>query len=408
MAGWSTLPEELLDEISEHIETRSDIIRFRSVCSSWRSAVPPLRRKLPPRFPILPNDGVSDFTRGFCLSKRTVYILSLPHYRRILTDPPQRGSSWLIKAKQDGSRGMSLLNPLSSDELGPLPMGCPKTLDSSRFRVSELACEFVLRYVTCPPLVWEPIINALNVYMEKVAFMCLNSTDFALLTIHVSGKLAVYKYGDKMWSIISDMPYPYDDVIRFKNKFYAVDGHGRIVSVELDLNLIKIAEPIHGGDKKFLVESLGELLLADMYLSVYAYYEGPEDVEPDETNSIMMERTVKFKVYRLDSDKQEWAEVMDLGDRVLFLGEDCTFSASSSDLGICKGNCIFFTGDFYYSNGNQDDTFNGRDIGVFDMASGRIGSLDDYIGYSELFWPPPKWITTGSSEVEEKIESLVL
>ncbi|KAK4790786.1 hypothetical protein SAY86_031199 [Trapa natans] len=135
-----------------------------------------------------------------------------------------------------------------------------------------------------------------------------------------------------------------------------------------------------------------------MYLSVYAYYEGLEDVEPNDTNSIMMKRTVKFKVYKLDSNKQEWAEVMDLGDSVIS-GEDCTFSTSSSFLGICKGNCIFFTGDFYYSYGNQDDTFNGRNIGVFDMASGRIRSLDDYISYSKLFWPPQKWITTGSSEV---------
>lgn len=361
--------------------------------------MPPGRRLLPARFPILPNNGISDFTRGFCLSKRTVYLLSVPHHPRGHIDPLQRGSSWLIKAKEDVRNRMKLLNPLSRVEFGPFHKRSPKVLDTSRIRVSELATEFAMQYMTYPPLVGGPFIDAPNIYMEKVVFMCLNCTEFVVLTIHVSGKLAVYKSGDKRWSIISDMPYPYDDVILFKDKFYAVDGHGGTVNVGLDLNLTAIADPVFGGDKKFLVESLGELLLADMYLTVYADYEGPEDVEPDEINSIMMERTVKFKVYKLDSKKQEWIEVTDLGDRVLFLGEDCTFSASSSDLKTCKGNCIFFTGEFYYSNGDEEAIFHGRDIGVFDLVSGRVGSLEDYIGYSELFWPPPKWITSRTSEV---------
>lgn len=294
---------------------------------------------------------------------------------------------------------MSLLNPLSRVEFRPLPKDFPKVLDTSRIRVSELASEFVMQYMTYPPLAGGPVINALSIYMEKVVFMCLNCSEFVVLTIHVSGKLAVYKSGDKRWSIISDMPYPYDDVILFKDKFFAVDGHGRIVNVGLDLNLTAIAGPVFGGDKKFLVESLGELLLADMYLTVYADYEGPEDVEPDEVNSIMTERTVKFKVYKLDSKKQKWVEVMDLGDRVLFLGEDCTFSASFSDLKTVKGNCIFFTGEFCYSNWDDDAIFHGREIGVFDMVTGRVGSLEDYVGYSELFWPPPEWITSRTSEV---------
>ena len=59
--------------------------------------------------------------------------------------------------------------------------------------------------------------------MEKVVYICLgseNETDgFALLTIHVSEKLAMFKSGNKNWCVIDDIPSvndmlsPYDDVV---------------------------------------------------------------------------------------------------------------------------------------------------------------------------------------------------
>ena len=59
--------------------------------------------------------------------------------------------------------------------------------------------------------------------MEKVVYICLGSEneidDFALLTIHVSGKLAMFKSRNKNWCIIDDIPSindmlsPYDDVV---------------------------------------------------------------------------------------------------------------------------------------------------------------------------------------------------
>ena len=59
--------------------------------------------------------------------------------------------------------------------------------------------------------------------MAKVVYICLGSknemVDFALLTIHVSRKLAMFKSGNKNWCIIDDMPsvndmlLPYDDVV---------------------------------------------------------------------------------------------------------------------------------------------------------------------------------------------------
>jgi len=80
--------------------------------------------------------------------------------------------------------------------------------------------------------------------MEKVVVYNGNF----LLTIHVSGKLAIFQGGDERWTIILEMPMPFDDVCVF---------NGRPLSLEL------MAEAVFGGGKKFLVESDGELLLVD-------------------------------------------------------------------------------------------------------------------------------------------------
>ncbi|KAK2386300.1 hypothetical protein QL285_060213 [Trifolium repens] len=75
MADWSQLPTELLQLISEKINSEFYLLRFRSVCSTWRrSSIPnfphnnPLSFKLPPLF--LDNNG------GICyLVKHTIFLI---------------------------------------------------------------------------------------------------------------------------------------------------------------------------------------------------------------------------------------------------------------------------------------------------------------------------------------------
>lgn len=296
---------------------------------------------------------------------------------------------------------MNLLNPLSRCQFTPLPEDFPRVLDLMNLRVLELGHEYVLQYMSC-----RPCGNDGHLYMEKVVFLCLdNGNDFALLTIHVSGKLAMFKSGEKRWSIIQDMPSPYDDVILFKGEFYAVDGTGRTVVVGLDLGVTLIGQSNFGGDKKFLVESVGELLLVDMYLSLDAEndHDGVFAELAENFDCFMRERTVRFKVYKLDRKEKVWNEVKNLGDRVLFLGDDCTFSASAADLRACKGNCIFFA-----DNWDVEGALKSPEIGVYDMDSGIIGPLEDYAGYSELFWPPPNWIASRTLEVQNQLETLAV
>ncbi|KAK9064483.1 hypothetical protein SSX86_015865 [Deinandra increscens subsp. villosa] len=388
MADWSQLPRELLDLISHHLNSETDLLRFRSVCTSWRSSTHPF----PSRFPILPNAGISDTTWGFYLSKRTIFRLALPD-----PDPQKPHLPWLIKVERDNPLKTHLMNPLTGSEFIPLLPSFPKSLDLLNFRVTELGNEYALQYISYRPNA-NSIGDSVTLYMEKVAF-CGFGVDgfgvdgFVLLTIHVSGKLAVLKNGERKWSIINDLPAPYDDVLFFDGEFYAVDSTGRTVIVDpKTMSLEVVSGSVFGGDKKFLVESVGELLMVDKYLSV-----GPEnDTDYDEENyefyedfdCFMSERTVRLEVYKLDKEGGKWVEVKDLGDRMLFLGDNCGFSASSLEFPGCKGNCVFFTG----QNREDDGLIKSKGVGVFDLESGSIGAVCNDSGYSQLFWPPPRWL----------------
>ncbi|GLT42981.1 hypothetical protein SLA2020_169580 [Shorea laevis] len=403
MADWSQLPKDLLDLIAKHLKTSSDVQRFRSVCSTWRySVVSPKRLRLPPRFPVFPPDGMLNTSFGFYLSKRTIFLLasgsSHPHV-------PTGPLGWLIKIEQDAnvSNRVQLLNPLSRSRFDSLPEEFPKVLNLLNLSVFELGQEYVLHCINDPgPSSW----NYLgNLYMEKVVLLTVdNVNDFVLLTIHVSGKLAMFRSVLKKWTIIQDMPSPYDDVILYKGNFYAVDNTGRTVLVGLDLSVSLIAKPVFGGDKKFLVESRDELLLVDMYLSIEkdsgSMVLSEEYFEEYFENlaCYMNERTVRFKVFRLDEAGQKWVGMKNLGDQVLFLGDDCTFSASAKDMHVSRGNCIIFVDNFFYLNEEEYGSSGNHDIGVFDLENDSIGPLVKYAPYSDLFWPPPQWLSSMALE----------
>ncbi|KAF5745790.1 F-box protein SKIP23-like [Tripterygium wilfordii] len=398
MAEWSQLPPELLDQIAKSLQAPFDHLRFRSVCSAWRSSVTPKPRRFLPGYLILPNDGISDTTFGFHLSKRSILILQSTRLGNQAERSPH--PAWVIKIEEDLPDRKSLLNPLSRHRFSPLPSDFPRVLDLSGIRVCELGQEYVLHSIN-----YKHMIGDDNLYMEKVALKWVSiDGDFVLLTIHVSGKLALFRSGNKRWTTINDMPSPYDDVILFKGEFLAVDNTGRTVNVDVTGSppvLSLVANPVFGGDKKYLVECEGQLLMVDMYLSIDATEGGPLGFGEDFLEHLavyMSERTVRFKVYKLDEEMLTWVVVRNLGDKVLFLGDHSTFAASASDLSLPKGNYIFFVDNFFYvsseySGGDEDGEMGGgRDIGVFDLESCCIGPLGNYPHYSKIFWPPPHWI----------------
>ncbi|CAN0845662.1 F-box protein SKIP23 [Linum grandiflorum] len=417
MADWSQIPRDLLETITKRMDTSTDLLRFRSVCSTWRSSVVPRARRLSSAFQILPNDGIANTSFGFYLSKRIVYLIGLPN-------SPHLGN-WLVKIEEDVPERKRLVNPLSRCPLksDALPKNFPRVLDLRKVMVKELGQEYVLHHISYRPNATS-FTDAGNLYMEKVVMMWLDElnsesefSEFMLLTIHVSGKLAIFKSGDRRWTIIGEMDSPYDDVVVHKGKLFGVDNTGKVVSVGKDADLTVAANPVFGGDKKYLVQSKGELLLVDMYLSIDTGDDNSDTGEEfmEHLAQYMRERTVRFKVYKLDEEQKTWVEVGSLPDTVLFLGDDSTFAASSSDLYGGNGNCIFFVDNFFYAReigglAKEDDgMWAARDIGVFELETGCIGPLVNYPEYYKIFWPPPGWLLT-SQEVglERQVEGLSL
>lgn len=264
-------------------------------------------------------------------------------------------------------------------------------MDISNIRIRELGCEYFLCFtdkVYCRG-------DFFNLLKEKVAFLSgINcDDDFFLLTIHVSGRLALLNNVDYQWHVLfDDVELPYDDVIAFNGEFYAVDYTGRTVLVGFDAvnnSAILVAKPVCGGDKKRLVEIGGELMLVDVYMGLPPWEEGANSMD-DYVDS----RSMWFKVFRLDREGKDWVEVKDLGDYVLFLGVYSAFSASTVDLLYHKRNCIYFAfpDNFYPSHFNEDDD-------LLKFHCGGVYNLEDAsISYSKLFWPPPPWITWSSLE----------
>lgn len=261
-------------------------------------------------------------------------------------------------------------------------------MDILNIRIRELGCEYFLRYTDKACFRGD----FLNLLMEKVAFVSgVNVDDFFLLTIHVSGKLALFNNVDNQWHIYSDdVDLPYDDVIAFNGEFYAVDYTGRTVLVgydAVDNSAVLVAKSICGGDKKRLVEIGGELMLVDVYMSLPPW---EHDHDMEDLDQYVSSRSMWFKVFRLDREGKNWVEVKDFGNYILFLGMYSGFSASAVDVLCQKGNCIYFSfpDNFYPSNFDEDDD-------VFKFHCGGVYNLEDAsITYSKLFWPPPPWVAS--------------
>ncbi|KAJ4772477.1 F-box protein skip23 [Rhynchospora pubera] len=115
---WANLPLEMVELISKKVKYIVDYIRFRAVCSTWRSVPCPKQHRLPPQLPwlMLPYDGsiyknndeVHFFYDVWESKMRKLYFLAdtcCASYH-----------GWLLLVSYKG-RDVSLLNPLTRCEI---------------------------------------------------------------------------------------------------------------------------------------------------------------------------------------------------------------------------------------------------------------------------------------------------
>ncbi|KAK4282813.1 hypothetical protein QN277_014142 [Acacia crassicarpa] len=396
---WSGLRSDLLLKIANLLDSGIDRLRFRGVCYSWRCDLPPpSRRSLSPseslklKFPMAPNPNLHPRRQGyFSLVHSTVYCLQP---RDKFTGTWKTNESWIIKIEETRVAGeVRLKHPLlRSANCKPLSPRLPKGLNLLDHRVSEITKVYDLKFVgknskipaaVCPEL--------FSVQPVRVA-VCSKGPDFAVMAIHSYGQLSVWQNNDQKWIWLSNGQggLCYSDVVCHKGKLYALDYSGLTISVDLSSKISRVTPALathRSSDGKFnkrLVSYLGDLFLLHME-------PGPErgSLAGENSDSVEDVLPLYFDVHKLNEDERKWVPVKSLGNRAMFLGDDCTFCVSTQEWGGCKKNCIYYMEGFFSSD-DADDLQVDRYVALFDMedcSAKLLSRVSDE--YSGLFWPPP-------------------
>jgi hypothetical protein len=264
IVDWSQLPIELWPKIGKYLDKHIDVLRFRSVCESFRSSIPPSHPNSP-SFPLQIPHPVYDSLNNY-INQSTVYIIEptdASSNSNLEPLAPSSSKGCLIKVEETKNQPVSLLSPISDRKLSyPLSSNNTSTMlwNLLDHRVVELCKSYKIEKTTrfsssAIKVVFYP--NSPWTTVEECVACC----------IFQEGKLGFMKHGDEKWTLVDDKNFYYDDVIVFKGQFYVTDKWGTISWIDVStLRLIQFSPPLCGfGNKKHLMESCGSLYVVDRY-----------------------------------------------------------------------------------------------------------------------------------------------
>ncbi|XP_045800621.1 E3 SUMO-protein ligase SIZ1-like isoform X2 [Trifolium pratense] len=401
---WSELPTDLLNKISQRIDNEIDLIRFRSICSNWRSSS--IRdhhtKILPFKFPFLrwvpfvnpdsknrfegPIDtNVEDYPFSRHLSKCSTFLIKPPQQQQEQQDQTLR--PWLIRILQHPNGKIKVFRDTEwVDSFFPF-FEYSRVLDFNDLSVIQLGENSYINEedVTPPPDFGESV----NVDPDVVyAITCNGKTPLLLGSFsYVVAYPMVLGYLDESWWVIGPTTL-HGDTCVFKGRFCALNlSHTTLVEPESSLQLMaqpektmrSVTQPILDATRKLLVESDGQLLLVNINESFPDYFH-IDLFQLDEKEN----KWVRLR--RFSDEEKKWVDSNDLGDRILFIGHGSSFSAHASELGLPKGNSVVFMDDSII----HKDNFRLRYC-LYDLDEDELCDMDDYPEYSNLFLPPT-WI----------------
>lgn len=314
-AGWSSLPGDILTEISGRLSSDADLLHIHQVCPHWRA----------------------------------------------FTVPPAVYRPWLA-AGREGRSGLQLIGKYSlrllrGDAPGTgvrdPPAGLPYCCGTSRGWLAlvdddQLPTRLVL---------WEPLSNS------EISLPCLRpltwifisddphtSADWVVIASQLQGILGqrtlFWRPGDASWSILDGQGTAEIDTITFLDgKAYYIDIRRNIIVCDFSSgtdpcpkitpifhvnNLVNRhckCDSLHVPHWVHLVACNGDLLLVMVYLVGH-----PSMAEV-------------FKAVCTTNKRLELRErVLDLGDYSLFVGRGDTFALSAKEFPAFKRNCIYYAG----------------------------------------------------------------
>ncbi|PIA48291.1 hypothetical protein AQUCO_01400707v1 [Aquilegia coerulea] len=377
--NWLDLPDHLLSEIANRLNSLKDLIQFGAVCQSFRSIYIDSPRCMSPRVPFLmlaTELNHDDQTRSFySLITKTVSNsqLQVPHNRYC----PGSSHGWVFTVCHETLQ-VRLLNLFSSSTGGENEIYLPP--------ITAFEYDPIITYMY-PGFVHKLVLSANPALQPNYAIMAI---------CNAASLLAFYKPGDQAWTTLDSKFKSNVDLIYYKDRFYALDIMGDVFSIDLNDPEPKILPvglprpPYKRGDKRYLVESSGDLLQVVRYVE----FEGFEDDEDDIYGWEIPPNyfTKRMHVFKLDQKVTcKWIPVDNLDGRILFLGDNSSLSVSASDFPECEPNSIYFTDDYYNAYEEKEKYgFGPHDMGVFSLEDHTI--KHHYPTESNLIYPAPIWI----------------
>ncbi|KGN48970.1 putative F-box protein At1g65770 [Cucumis sativus] len=375
---WSDLPPQLWPLIGKRLDNYIDIVRFRSVCRSWRASLPQLNA-ISLLSPLLVSHPFDHRIEDALVIRRIIYGTSPLRHHQTSTYPSSSSSSsrasagWLAKVETTNLGKLRFLTPLSTDWVKSRNQVFRKEVNLLDFRIHEVAKSYILRSTIGGIL----FINKVVVFPDS-AWIDVKKTSI-IVAVNIEGKLGYTKVGDYKWTLIGSPNFCFADLIVYEGEIYTVDRLGTVFLIDSSMKLVQISPELGViSNEKHLIECGGEIYVVDRFLE--------QKKDPELLNSWFdepMPRVVDFKVHRLDQEimgKSRWVEVKNLGNRAFVVGHN-SFSVSAADFEGFKENCIYFSDEL------QSDLGYGFSTHVLDLEERTIVKASP-----QIFRAPPIWL----------------
>ncbi|VVB02798.1 unnamed protein product [Arabis nemorensis] len=300
---WSDLPKELVDSIANR-SANIYLLRIRSICKPWRSAVVTKKRFL------------NRFKRslvGPSNRKKKSDVLPNTFFRvtqaSSTSSYPNKG--WLIKTRQiSESSKISLLSPLSKELITP----SDKTLDLLKFVITEIRQSYNVQFL-----------NKQTKNLRDSSRVVLADNHVYVVDTNKQFWCCKRVEGSSIWRRVENKYVgEFSDVILHRGQVYALDLKG-------------------------LIWRINNNSLSDLNISQY----GPSTpVKYRKINDCKDKRLVEHcgdlcVVYKMDKELAKWVEVSSLEDKALIVATDSCFTVLASAYYGCLENAIYFDEDGY-------------------------------------------------------------
>jgi hypothetical protein len=388
---WRDLPLDLIYDIDAEL-TYIEKVRVRATCVWWNSALPKMPNHKLPQLPWLLQTNVDkDGSKShslFNLRENKNYQLDLPHLEGKLFKGSSYGWLATISVNQDenipSSPDICLLNPLTGaqiqlpprstfpdvihyisdriDEEYRVPFKCPEGF--ADYNSNHVHLSLTFRIVTSSSCAENCVVVAIYGEQFRLAWCMPGHKQWTPLDLYLNSNLARSRI---------------DDVLFSNNKLYVIDCHGRLFQVENIGPNPKVTEIITRwlpDEQRCYQKTIVECSDGRLMMVVIRTCDLPGNFEASE----------------LDVPNKCWRLVNNIGNDMLFLGYNHSFSLSSDQFPGYRGNRIYFTDDpldFIYREGKRGDA----KIGIYNFDDGTLERLPGFPTVRRSLWPQAVWVT---------------